>query len=108
MSEQFKLKLSNHNRNLSSEIFHLQQDGDFFDVTLVGDDGCHVEAHKIVLSASCESFKTMFKMRNHPYPLIYMKGLQSFDLNTLISLIYKGEVILDQGHLNQFLTLAKD
>ena len=107
MSEQFKLKLSNHNRNLSSEIFNLQQDGDFFDVTLVGDDGSHVEAHKIVLSASSESFKTMFKVRNHPYPLVYMKGLQSVDLNTLMLFIYKGEVTLDQGSLNQFITLAR-
>ena len=108
MTEKFKLKLSNHVRNISSEILRLRQDGDFLDVTLVGEDGCHIEAHKIVLSANSELFKKMFKMNVHPHPLIYMKGLKPFDLEALISFVYKGEVTVNQDNLNDFLTLAQD
>ena len=108
MSEKFKLKLSNYNRNISSEILQLRQDGDFFDVTLVGEDGCHIDAHKIVLSANSILFKTMFKIRNHPHPLIYMKGLNSSDLETLISFVYNGQVTVNKEKLNEFLTLARD
>ena len=37
----------------------------FFDVTLVSDDEQHIQAHKIILSASSDFFKNILMKSNH-------------------------------------------
>jgi hypothetical protein len=62
----------------------------------------------VILSASSEFFKTLLKKNKHPNPLIYLRGLNSNLLGTILDFIYHGQVTVMQEELNKFLTVAHD
>ena len=76
-------------------------------MTLVCDDNSQVSAHKLVLSACSEYFKTIFRNNSHPSPLICLEGISSADLTNILDYMYKGEANIFQDNLDNFLTLAQ-
>ena len=81
---------------------------DFSDVTLVCEDGHLLDAHKLVLSASSQFFQDLFKMNNHPHPLIFLRGVKAHDLVALVDFLYHGETKMSQEHIETFLAIAED
>jgi len=106
MSEKFCLKWNDFHSNASKSFGILRNEDYLHDVTLVGDDLIHVSAHKLVLSASSDYFKNIFKLNKHSHPLICLDGLSSTDLNNILDYIYNGEIQIYQDHLDKFLTIA--
>ena len=51
MTEKLCLKWNDFQENVSSAFVSLREDNEFSDVTLVGEDGQQVEAHKVILAA---------------------------------------------------------
>ena len=70
-----------------------------FDVTLVTDDGQHIEAHKTILSAGSLFFSDIFLKSNQTNMLIYLKGINSVQLEHLLDFIYNGEASVGQEDL---------
>ena len=63
----------------------------FSDVTLVSDDMIPFKVHKFVLSANSPVLKDILVNNPHPEPIIYLEGIQSQELKSLLQLMYFGE-----------------
>merc|ERR1712086_741798 len=86
----------------------LREEGRLFDVTLATDDGQHIQAHKMVLSAGSNLFSDIFMKTNHSNMLIYLKGIYSAELEPIIDFLYNGEAFITQEYLTTFLGTAKE
>ena len=100
------LKWNDFQANISKTFSTLRKEQDFHDITLLSDDGEVVSAHKIVLSASSEFFKSILRKADHSKPMIYLNGVNYKVLNHILDYIYQGEVQLYQEDLDSFLDVA--
>ena len=86
----------------------LRENQRLFDVTLATEDGQHIQAHKLILSAGSHFFNDIFRKCNQANMLIYLKGITNAHLEHVIDFIYNGEVFISEKELNQFLDTAKE
>ena len=107
MSERFSLKWSDFQSVVSQSFSVLRQEADFYDVTLVSDDHTQISAHKLVLSASSDFFKSILRKNPHSHPLLYLSGVDATSLGFVLDYIYQGEVQLFQNQLDNFLDVAQ-
>ena len=107
MSEKFCLKWNDFESNVSKSFGLLRNEEYLHDVTLVCDDNSQVSAHKLVLSACSEYFKTIFRNNSHPGPLICLEGVSSPELRNILDYMYNGEANIFQENLDSFLSLAQ-
>ena len=107
MIEKFCLKWIDFESNVSKSFSLLRNEEYLHNVTLVCDDNSQVSAHKLVLSACSEYFKTIFRNNNHPSPLICLEGVSSPDLRNILEYMYNGKANILQENLDNFLSLAK-
>ena len=107
MSEKFCLKWNDFHSNVSKSFGIFRNEDYLHDVTLISDDQHQVTAHKLVLSASSEYFRNIFKNNKHPNPLLCLDGLSSTDLDNILDYIYNGEIQIYQDYLDRFLTIAQ-
>merc|ERR1712106_1005656 len=106
-TEKFCLRWSDFEANISGAFRELREDKDFFDITLVCDEG-QIQAHKVILSACSPFFRTVLKRNKHQHPLVYLKGVRYTDLLSVLNFMYHGEVNVAQEELNSFLAVAED
>ena len=106
--EKLSLQWNDFKENISSAFRDLGRDKEFTDVTLVCEDGQQVEAHKVVLLASSPFFQNILKKNKHPHPIIYMRGVRSDYLKTMLDFFYHGEANVYQENLDSFLVLAEE
>ena len=107
MAEKFCLKWNDFNSNVSKSFGFLRNEDFLHDVTLVGDDYKQISAHRLVLSASSEYFKEIFKNNKHSHPLLCLDGINNQDMMNILDYIYNGEVQIYQDDLDRFLTVAQ-
>ena len=107
-SEKFCLKWNDFQENIACSFNGLREDPDFSDVTLVCEENNQIEAHKVILSACSPLLSSMLKRNKHSHPLIYMRGLKSKDLVSIMDFIYHGEANIYQEDLDAFLALAEE
>ena len=107
MSERFSLKWNDFQSVVSQSFSVLRREEDFYDVTLVSDDQTQIPAHKLVLSASSNFFKSILKRNSHSHPLLYLSGVDSKSLGFVLDYIYQGEVQIYQHDLDNFLEIAQ-
>ena len=107
MSEKFSLKWNDFQSVVSQSFSVLRQEADFYDVTLVSDDHTQISAHKLVLSASSQFFKSILRRNPHSHPLLYLSGVDSTSLGFVLDYIYQGEVQIYQNELDNFLEVAQ-
>jgi len=107
MSEKFCLEWNDFDTNASKAFGVFRNEEYLHDVTLVSDDQHQVTAHRLVLSASSDYFKSIFKNNKLSNPFLCLDGVSSFDLSNILDYIYNGEVQLYQDHLDKFLEVAQ-
>ena len=107
-AEKLCLQWNDFKENVSSAFGDLRHDREFTDVTLVCEDGQQVETHKVVLVASSPFFLNILKRNKHPHPLIYMRGVGSYNLMAMVDFFYHGEANVYQENLDSFLVLAEE
>ena len=107
MSERFSLKWSDFQSVVSQSFSVLRQEADFYDVTLVTDDHTQISAHKLVLSASSDLFKSILRKNHLSHPLLYLSGVDSTSLGFVLDYIYHGEFEIYQNELDNFLEVAQ-
>ena len=106
--DKFCLNWSAFDANIRECFRQLRENQRLFDVTLVTDDGQHIQAHKIVLSAGSIFFNDLFRKSNHTDMLIYLKGISSDKLKPVIEFIYNGETFISQEELKFFIETGKE
>ena len=106
-SEKFCLRWNDFERNISSAFYDFKKEKDFADVTLACADG-QVESHKVILAASSPFFKRILKKNPHSHPLIYLKGINSSDVEAVLNYMYHGEVNVEEANLSTFLKVAEE
>ena len=84
MGEKFCLKWNDFQTNVSKSFGILRNEEYLHDVTLVCDDNSQVSAHKLVLSACSDFFKTIFRNNSHPNPLLCLEGVSSQELRNIL------------------------
>ena len=102
------LQWSDFHDNIRSSFQELRSDQDFTDVTLVCEDGEQVEAHKFLLVSSSPFFRDLLKRNKHSHPLVYMRGIKSDIITSMVDFLYHGEASLFQEDLESFLSLASE
>ena len=107
MGEKFCLKWNDFESNVSKSFGLLRNEEYLHDVTLVCDDNSQVSAHKLVLSACSEYFRTIFRNNSHPSPLICLEGISSPELRDILDYMYNGEANIFQEKLDNFLAVAQ-
>ena len=71
-------------------------------------DGQHIEAHKMILTASSPFLAGLLKRNKHPHPIIYMRGIKYQDLVAIVDFLYHGEANVYQDDLDSFLSIAEE
>ena len=107
MSEKFCLKWNDFQNNVSQSFGVLRSEKEFFDVTLVSEDETQFEAHKLVLAACSPFFKKILIKNKSSHPLLYLNGLHSSILKSVLDYIYLGEASVEQDSLERFLTASQ-
>ena len=107
-SETFNLSWKDFMENARESFKSLRQDPDFADVTLVSEDDQQISAHKVILASSSLVFNDLLKINKLSQPLIYLRGVKGKHLTNLVDFIYKGEIVIGQDDLNDFLALSDD
>ena len=109
MSESVCLQWNDFLGNVKETFRTLKDDRDFTDVTLVCEDGEQIEVHKVILISSSPVFSNLLlKVKKQPQPLIYMRGMKSGDLKTLMDFLYLGEATLQEEDVENFLELGRE
>ena len=103
--EKYNLSWQSFSEHLLEMLHHMMISNEFTDVTLVSEDKQHFKAHKVVLSASSQVFKSI--VTDLVNPLIYLRGVQSNEVESILQFIYLGEATLYQDRINEFFNVAK-
>ena len=64
------MKWNEFDTNIRDYFRKIREDQRLFDVTLVTDDGQHIQAHKIILSAGSKFFSDIFLKSNYTNMLV--------------------------------------
>ncbi len=105
-SQQFHLKWNNHSLNTLNSFQHLLDTNTLVDVSLTASNGKTVTAHRMVLAACSEYFYRLFKDLPEKHPVIVFKDASEDIVRDLLLFMYKGEVEVQESHLNDFLKFA--
>ena len=105
--ENYSLLWHTYTDHLRDMMKNLMMNDDFADVTLVSEDKKHIKAHKIVLSACSPVFKDIVKLEQSSKPIIYMRGINFSELESIMQFIYLGEAAFYEERINEFLAVAK-
>merc|ERR1719153_746660 len=106
--DKFFLNWDGYDANCREYFRKIRDDQRIFDVTLVTDDAQHIQAHKIILSAGSNFFSDIFLKSNQTNMLIYLKGINSVQLEHLLDFIYNGEASVGEEELKEFLETGKE
>ena len=74
----------------------------------VSDDQTQFKAHKIVLSACSPVFKKIINSNHSQHPLIYLRGIQSYELESILQFMYLGEGRFYHERMREFIKVAQD
>jgi len=85
------MKWNEFDTNIRQYLRILRDDQRLFHVTLVTDDGQHIQAHMIILSAGSNFFSDIFRKSNQTNMMIYLKGINSVQLENILDFIYNGK-----------------
>jgi len=107
-SGNFSLKWSEYAATISDSFKSFHSNQNFADVTIACEDEMHTQAHKVILAACSPFFQHILEKNVHPHPLIYLKGIKSQHLLSIIDFVYTGEVTVLHGQLDEFLETARE
>ena len=105
--ESFLLKWKFYEKSLSATLETDITDNNFADVTLLSDDLSPFKVHKFVLSACSPVLKEILLKNPHSSPMIYLNGVKTQVLRTLLQLTYFGQATLYQNSIEPFLKVVE-
>ena len=103
----FNIKWKTHHQYLKKLLQTMHEATDFSDITLVSDDLMKFRAHKAVLSACSQVFKSIVEDMPKDTSAIYLRGIQGQDLESILQFVYLGEATLPHDRMNEFIEVTK-
>ena len=103
-----KLSWTDFERNCPSTFQQLWNNNEFTDVTLATEDNGQIQAHKVILSSSSPFFRKLLCRNPHQNLLIYLKGVQLRDLESVLQYIYKGSCEVLNENIEDFIRTGRD
>ena len=100
-SNSFKDDLLQHRQ----ELFLRRQ---FADVTLVSDDMIPFQAHRSILGLSSQLLNSLFEVTNEPKQVLFLKGVSSTQLESILQYIYIGEISVKTDKVEDFSKVAAE
>ena len=101
--EKFDLTWHTYTDHLREMLHDMMTSNELTDVTLVSEDKKKFKAHKIVLSASSSVFKSIINENYSTNPVIYLRGILSNEIESILQFIYLGKATFYQDRMNEFL-----
>ena len=107
MPEQFQLRNSGFSSSLTCSLSSLLATSSLCDCILICSDG-QLSAHKVVLAAASSFFSSVFSLHQHNFPLIYLRGMKSGQMQAVLDYVYSGVTQVAEEDLASFLAVAED
>ena len=104
----YSIEWRTYETHLSNTSKELLGEDVFTDVTLVSDDMKTVSAHRIILSKASGVLKQLLELIPSKSPLLYLKGISSANLNSILEFIYTGETKVPAERINEFIKASCD
>ena len=106
--EKFTIHWPTYTDHLREMLHDMMKSDELTDVTLICDDKIQLNAHKIVLSACSSVFKNILSSLPQNSSVIYFKGIQHQEMESILEFMYLGVATLHQERMNEFLNVAKN
>merc|ERR1719430_794141 len=104
----YDLKAKYFTPNVTSRLSDVFTEKSFCDVTLVSDDQNPFQAHRYVLSIFSPVLNNILLNNPHSHPLIYLRGVNHQDLDSILKFIYLGKASVNHSNMKRFAQAAKD
>ena len=108
MTDTYNLHWDTFSENLQMMFKELHEEGKHSDVTLVCDDKTQFKAHRMVLSACSPVFKRILINNPSEHPLIYLCGIQNYQMKSILQLMYLGEGNFCSERIEEIIKFAED
>jgi len=105
--EKFHLTWQSYIDHFREMLHDMMTSNELTDVTLVSDDKKLFKAHKVVLSACSPVFKSIISESSLTSPTIFLRGIQSHEIESILQFVYLGQATFYQDRMNEFLNVAK-
>ncbi|XP_068203338.1 sex determination protein fruitless-like [Palaemon carinicauda] len=102
----FCLRWNNYQSSMVGVLRSLLEEGQFVDVTLAC-DGRRLKAHKLMLSACSNFFRQLLKENPSDHPIIFLRDVRFWELESIMDFIYNGQVNVMQEQLPGFIRTAE-
>ena len=97
----------NYSDHLKIMMKELMMNEHFADVTLVTEDKKQIKANIDILSACSPVFKNTLITKNKSSHIMYLRGIQFSEMESIMQFIYLGEAIFCEERMDEFLAVAK-
>ena len=104
----FSIEWKNFGSHLINYSKELLSENNFTDVTLVSGDMKTVKAHRIVLSRASGVLKRLLEINPSAYPLLYLKGISSANITSILEFIYAGQTQVPAERINDFIKASDE
>ena len=105
--EKYNLTWHSYSDHLKTMMKELMMNEDFADVTLVTEDKKQIKANTSILGACSPVFKDILKKENYSSQIMYLRGIQFPELESIMQFIYLGEATFYEERMDEFLAVAK-
>ena len=107
--DQYSIQWAYYSENMKKMFVNMLTQDTYSDITLVCDDQVQYKSHKFILSSSSSVFQNILSnTNNNPNPLVYLKGIKSSEMESLLQFIYLGQASLVTSRVKKFLEVAKE
>ena len=106
MQRNYSLRWHSYSDHLKNMMKEMMFNEEFSDVTLVTEDKKLMITNNI-LKACSPLFKGILKKEKNSSTLMYLKGINSSEMEAIIQFIYLGETTFFEESLDEFLSVAK-
>ncbi len=105
--EKYSLIWQTYLDHLKNMMKELMMNEDYSDVTLVTEDKKYIKANVNILSACSPVFKEIFKRDKKSITMMYLRGIQFSEIESILQFIYLGEATFYEERMDEFLAVAK-
>ena len=105
--EKFSVTWHSYSDHLRSMMKDLMMNEDFSDVTIVTEDKKQIKANINILSLCSPVFKDIMRKEKNSSTLIFLRGIQYSEMESIIQFIYLGQATLYEERKNDFFAVAK-
>ena len=105
--EKYNLIWHSYSDHLKIMMKELMMNEEYSDVTLVTEDKKHIQANIHILIACSPVFKDILKRDKNSSPIVYLRGIQYSELESIMQFIYLGEATFYEERMDEFLAVAK-